>query len=378
MANVGIDKVWRSFGPYHAVADLNLEISDGEFVVLLGPSGCGKTTSLRMLAGLERPTSGIIRIDNQVVNDVPPGDRDIGMVFQSYALYPHMTVYRNLVFGPRVRRENKAETQKNVQDVAEVLGLQKLLDRRPNELSGGQRQRVALGRALLRRPRLFLMDEPLSNLDAALRGQVRAELVRLHRKFGITTVYVTHDQVEAMTMADKIAVMFQGRLQQVGSAQEVFDNPVNRTVATFIGSPQMNILPGRLSSVAGRTAITLLGHEVTLPPWARLSAKPQTHDILVGVRPTDISAQPPDVSMGPRARIEFVKSLGPEIFLTLSCASQTLVCRAAGRQHLTIGDEVSLGLDPDYLYAFDQDTGKSLIDRSLYQPGQNISRSRGP
>ncbi len=246
MAAVTLEKVWRTFGPHVAVQDLSLSINDGEFLVLLGPSGCGKTTSLRMLAGLERPTSGIIKLDERIVNDVPPGDRDIGMVFQSYALYPHMTVYGNLIFGPRVRREDKNATQRALLDVAQVLGLEKLLDRRPSQLSGGQRQRVALGRALLRQPKLFLMDEPLSNLDAALRGQVRAELVRLHRTFGITTVYVTHDQVEAMTMADKIAVMFNGRLQQAGSPQDIFNNPSNLKVATFIGSPPMNILQGVL------------------------------------------------------------------------------------------------------------------------------------
>jgi multiple sugar transport system ATP-binding protein len=370
VAAVSIERLWRSFGPHNAVADLNLSIADGEFVVLLGPSGCGKTTSLRMLAGLERPTSGVIRMDEQIVNDVPPGQRDIGMVFQSYALYPHMTVYRNLVFGPRVRREDKAKTHKILLEIAEVLGLNKLLDRRPSELSGGQRQRVALGRALLRRPRLFLMDEPLSNLDAALRGQVRAELVRLHRKFGITTVYVTHDQVEAMTMADKIAIMFSGRLQQTGSAQEVFDNPNNLMVATFVGSPPMNILPGVLRITDDRLTVTVLGHEVLLPPWMRLRVSGGAQEISIGIRPTDIQARPVGETVGPRARIDLAESMGAETFLSLNCEGQTIVCRSPGRMRLHRGDEVNLVIDSDYLYAFDTESGASILDRTgqIFQP----------
>jgi multiple sugar transport system ATP-binding protein len=233
VSQVSIEHVWRRFGPQVGVADLSLSIEDGDFLVLLGPSGCGKTTSLRMLAGLERPSEGVIRIDGRVVNDVSPGERDVAMVFQSYALFPHMTVYKNLAFGPRMRRENKAATRAKILEVAATLGMTALLDRRPSELSGGQRQRVALGRALMRQPKLFLMDEPLSNLDAALRGQMRTELVALHRRLGITTVYVTHDQVEAMTMATKIAIMFEGRLHQMASPAAIFDDPVNLAVATF-------------------------------------------------------------------------------------------------------------------------------------------------
>jgi multiple sugar transport system ATP-binding protein len=365
MATVSIEQVWRRFGPHSAVADLTLDVRDGEFLVLLGPSGCGKTTSLRMLAGLERPTSGTIRLDDRIVNDVPPGERDVGMVFQSYALYPHMNVYRNLAFGPRIRRENKAETHKALLEVSEVLGLSALLDRRPSELSGGQRQRVALGRALLRRPKLFLMDEPLSNLDAALRGQVRAELVRLHGQYKITTVYVTHDQVEAMTMADKIAVMFAGRLQQAGTAQEVFDNPVNLMVATFIGSPPMNILPGKLSLDENGIRIDVLGQTLRLPPWASIrGAQTPAQQVSVGIRPTDIVADTFADSANPRARIDFVESMGAETFLTLTCASNKLICRAPGRLRLNVGDEVGLFLDANYLYAFDLEGGNSIIDRS--------------
>jgi multiple sugar transport system ATP-binding protein len=365
MASVTLEKVWRTFGPHMAVQDLSLSVNDGEFLVLLGPSGCGKTTSLRMLAGLERPTSGTIKLDDRIVNDVAPGDRDIGMVFQSYALYPHMTVYRNLIFGPRVRREDKAATQNALLEVAQVLGLEKLLDRRPSELSGGQRQRVALGRALLRRPKLFLMDEPLSNLDAALRGQVRAELVRLHRKFGITTVYVTHDQVEAMTMADKIAVMAQGRLQQAGSAQEVFNNPSNLMVATFIGSPPMNILPGMLRAEGSRLWISALGRDIPLPPWSRLLASTVLpRPVSVGIRPTDIIATQHPSPNALRARIDLIESLGAETFLTLNSGPNTVISRAPGRLQMRPGDEVGIEIDPDFVYAFDSEGGASLIDRS--------------
>jgi multiple sugar transport system ATP-binding protein len=371
MATVSIEQVWRRFGPHVAVSDLNLKITDGEFLVLLGPSGCGKTTSLRMLAGLERPSAGLIKIDDVVVNDVPPGKRDIAMVFQSYALYPHMTVRRNLTFGPRIRREDRAATETALSEVANVLGLDTLLDRRPSQLSGGQRQRVALGRALLRRPKLFLMDEPLSNLDAALRGQVRAELVRLHRQFPITTVYVTHDQVEAMTMADKIAVMFHGRLQQTGTAQQVFDDPDNRVVATFIGSPPMNILPGTLSAAGDGLSVACLGKTIRLPGWVALRDKtlPLPQPISVGIRPTDIelAAGP---SEGPiSGRIDVVEPMGAETFVTIDCGAQSLICRAPGRFRLRSGEGVSFALDTNHLYAFDSKTGKALIDRSGWSGG---------
>jgi ABC-type sugar transport system ATPase subunit len=369
MGAVSLERVSRRFGSHVAVDDLSLTVQNGEFLVLLGPSGCGKTTSLRMLAGLEQPTSGLIRIDNQIVNDIPSGRRDIGMVFQSYALYPHMTVYRNLVFGPRIRGENRDATDRAVRDIAEVLGLAQLLDRRPSELSGGQRQRVALGRALLRHPKLFLMDEPLSNLDAALRGQVRTELVRLHRKFGITTVYVTHDQIEAMTMANQIAIMSHGRLQQAGAPQDVFDDPVNETVARFVGSPPMNILPGSLRQEGGRLIINLLGYDVGLPAWAALASRePPAGDVRIGIRATDIGVDLGKSDMGPAGEIGFVESLGAETYLTITVDKTTLICRAPGRMRLLPGDVVGLTPDPNYLYAFHPETGSALLDRSA-RPG---------
>ncbi len=242
MATVTFEHVNKQYGDFLAVNDLNLEIGDGEFMVLVGPSGCGKTTSLRMIAGLEEITSGTLRIGDRVVNDVPPKDRDIAMVFQSYALYPHMSVRENLAFGLKLRKVPKPEIERRVNEAAETIQLQKLLDRKPKELSGGQRQRVALGRAIVREPAVFLMDEPLSNLDAKLRVQTRAEIARLHQRLETTMVYVTHDQVEAMTMGTRIAVMNEGLLQQVGTPQKLYDEPINRFVAGFIGSPSMNFV----------------------------------------------------------------------------------------------------------------------------------------
>ena len=242
MATVTFENVQKMYGDFQAVKDLNLEIGDGEFMVLVGPSGCGKTTSLRMIAGLEEISAGTLRIGDRVVNDVPPKDRDIAMVFQSYALYPHMSVRENLAFGLKLRKVPKAEIERRVNEAAETIQLQKLLDRKPKELSGGQRQRVALGRAIVREPAVFLMDEPLSNLDAKLRVQTRAEIARLHQRLKTTVVYVTHDQVEAMTMGTRIAVMNEGLLQQVGTPQSLYDTPINRFVAGFIGSPSMNFV----------------------------------------------------------------------------------------------------------------------------------------
>ncbi|MDX6525475.1 MAG: multiple sugar transport system ATP-binding protein, partial [Gaiellales bacterium] len=259
MAQISFDRVYKLFGDVVAVDDLSLDIRDGEFLVLVGPSGCGKTTSLRMLAGFERATYGTVSIGGVVQNTVAPQNRDLAMVFQSYALYPHMTVYKNLAFGMKVRREPRAEVRPRVEEVARLLDIETLLDRRPSELSGGQRQRVALGRALLRSPRAFLMDEPLSNLDAALRVQMRVELKHLHDRLGVTTVYVTHDQVEAMTMGDRIAIMNAGRLQQADTPEAIYVRPANLFVAGFIGSPKMNLVSGRVSSQDGRVAAEFLG-----------------------------------------------------------------------------------------------------------------------
>jgi multiple sugar transport system ATP-binding protein len=365
VSQVSIEHVWRRFGPQVGVADLSLSIEDGDFLVLLGPSGCGKTTSLRMLAGLERPSEGVIRIDGRVVNDVSPGERDVAMVFQSYALFPHMTVYRNLAFGPRMRRENKAATHAKIVEVAATLGMTALLDRRPSELSGGQRQRVALGRALMRQPKLFLMDEPLSNLDAALRGQMRTELVALHRRLGITTVYVTHDQVEAMTMATKIAIMFEGRLHQMASPATIFDDPVNLAVATFIGAPRMNILPGLLSRVEDRLTAEVMGAAIALPDGLDVHAGVTLPaPVSIGIRPSDIAVAPALADGWLSAMVDFVEPMGSETFVTLHRDGHAVTCRASGRARFDIGEAAMLTPDPHFIYAFDPESGAALIDRA--------------
>src|SRR5712691_324036 len=261
MANVVMRGLNKKYDEVHAVIDVNLEIRDKEFVVLVGPSGCGKTTTLRMVAGLESITSGRILIDDTVVNDLAPMDRDIAMVFQNYALYPHMSVYDNMAFGLKMRKFERSEIQKRVHEAAEILGIQEYLKRKPRQLSGGQRQRVALGRAIVRHPQVFLLDEPLSNLDAMLRVETRIELQKLHHRLGTTFIYVTHDQVEAMTMGDRIAVMKDGLLQQVAPPRELYDNPVNMYVAGFIGSPRMNFLPVTVSDHTAKAS----GLEVSLP-----------------------------------------------------------------------------------------------------------------
>src|SRR6187397_2475558 len=285
MATVTFENVQKMYGDFQAVKDLNLEIGDGEFMVLVGPSGCGKTTALRMIAGLEEISDGRLLIGDRVVNEVAPKDRDIAMVFQSYALYPHMSVYDNLAFGLKLRKTPKADIERRVKDAAEILGLEKFLDRKPKALSGGQRQRVALGRAIVREPSVFLMDEPLSNLDAKLRVQTRAEIARLHQRLGTTTIYVTHDQVEAMTMGDRIVVMRDGLLQQVGSPQELYDHPVNVFVAGFIGSPAMNFFNVKADKTDGRTVLKNDALELPVPDRLKSIVEGAEGELTAGVRP---------------------------------------------------------------------------------------------
>ncbi|MCL2448095.1 MAG: sn-glycerol-3-phosphate ABC transporter ATP-binding protein UgpC, partial [Polyangiaceae bacterium] len=281
---VHVDKVYP--GGSRAVSDFNLRIADREFIVLVGPSGCGKSTTLRMIAGLETVTGGTIAIGGRVVNDVPPKDRDIAMVFQSYALYPHMTVFENMAFGLRMRGTPKAVTEAKVRKAAEVLGISGLLDRTPRQLSGGQRQRVAVGRAIVREPKCFLFDEPLSNLDAKLRVEMRAEIKRLHLELGSTTVYVTHDQEEAITLGDRVVVMKDGVVQQCAPALEVFHRPENRFVAGFLGSPAMNFVEGRLAERGGELRLEFAGGAILVPPWARTQLAAQRDaEIVLGVRP---------------------------------------------------------------------------------------------
>jgi multiple sugar transport system ATP-binding protein len=293
MATVTFDHVTKRYGDVTAVDDLSLSISDGEFMVLVGPSGCGKTTSLRMIAGLEEITAGSLSIGERVVNDVAPKDRDIAMVFQSYALYPHMSVYDNLAFGLKLRKIDKKEIDRRVKEAAETIQLTTLLARKPKELSGGQRQRVALGRAIVREPAVFLMDEPLSNLDAKLRVQTRAEIARLHKRLKTTIVYVTHDQVEAMTMGQRIAVMSQAKLQQVGTPQELYERPDSRFVAGFIGSPAMNFLPVELSGTGDSAVLRGDGVEMSLPAAFRKAVGAVSGKrLIVGIRPEHIDVAP--------------------------------------------------------------------------------------
>ena len=322
MAEVRFEHVYKLFGNLAAVEDLTLDIADGEFLVLLGPSGCGKTTSLRMLAGLERATYGRIIIGGRTVNALPPKARDVAMVFQSYALYPHKTVHGNLAFGMKVRHEPKTEIRRQVHEVAVLLGIDRFLDKRPAELSGGERQRVALGRALLRRPQVFLMDEPLSNLDAALRAQMRAELIRLHTRLNATMVYVTHDQAEAMTMATRIAVMSGGHLSQVDTPQRIYDHPSDIFVATFIGLPKMNVVTGRLTSAHDAAAVEVLG--LRLParsgngPASRTGPKLATCWSGSGPR-TFCTAAAMTGAAGIAGVVEVVEPLGSEAFVTVRC-----------------------------------------------------------
>ena len=363
MSTVTFENVNKIYGDFHAVKDLNLEIGDGEFMVLVGPSGCGKTTSLRMIAGLEEISSGSLRIGDRVVNDVPPKDRDIAMVFQSYALYPHMSVRDNLAFGLKLRKVPKAEIERRVNEAAETIQLQKLLDRKPKELSGGQRQRVALGRAIVREPAVFLMDEPLSNLDAKLRVQTRAEIARLHQRLKTTVVYVTHDQVEAMTMGQRIAVMSEGLLQQVGTPQTLYDTPVNRFVAGFIGSPSMNFVDVKLDGSGEGARLAGPGDwSVPLPARYRDGAASRGGKALVaGFRPEHLEIGEAGTGVGSfQARADVVEYLGNEELLHVSAADQDVVAIVDSAHRVRPGDIVTLTIPLDKLHLFDGESGLTL------------------
>jgi multiple sugar transport system ATP-binding protein len=370
LAEVRFEGVHKLFGEEPAVQDLNLQVADGEFLVLVGPSGCGKTTSLRMLAGFERPTYGRIWIDDVVVNTVAPKARDIAMVFQSYALFPHLTVRQNLAFGMKVRREPREEARRRVAEVAELLELTVLLDRKPAALSGGQRQRVALGRALIRQPKVFLMDEPLSNLDAALRVQMRAEIGHLHDRFGVTTVYVTHDQVEAMTMGDRIAVMSRGRLEQVDTPEVLYDNPATLFVGTFIGSPKMNVVSGLLTTDEdGGTAVECLGSSIPVES-ARLQAG-AGGPVFVGMRPEDVGwreAGAPGIPFS--AEVDLVEPMGHEVYVRVRAGDVELVTRFPPRCGVSPHDRVELCLDASRIHLFDTTTEASLLSAGAAERGQ--------
>ena len=408
MARVLFDDVGKVYpGGARAVADFDLEIEDGEFMVLVGPSGCGKTTALRMVAGLEGITEGTIRIGERVVNNVAPKDRDIAMVFQSYALYPHLKVYDNIAFGLRLQKEDKAEIDRRVRQAAETLGLTEYLDRKPGALSGGQRQRVAMGRAIVRRPQVFLMDEPLSNLDAKLRVQMRAEICQLQDDLGVTTIYVTHDQVEAMTMGDRVAVMRKGRVQQVDTPQEVYDHPVNLFVAGFIGSPSMNILEARVEREGDGVAFAVGDTRLT-PGAGFLERRPAVREyvdkpVVLGIRPESledaalVSDDPADRRLS--GTVELREALGSEIVAHVrvpgAVAAYTedvaelakdvgvepgprgdrsaergaaIVGRLGARSQTTEGEHIELAVDTDALHVFDADSGLAIYQEVPQEP----------
>ena len=357
MAGISIEKLCKSFGPVIAVRDLDLEIAEGEFVSLLGPSGCGKTTTLRMLAGLDFPTSGTIRIGDRVVNDLPPGKRDIAMVFQSYALYPHMTVAENIAYPLRKRGVPRREREAKVMEVARLLRLEALVERKPRHLSGGQQQRVALGRALVREPQVFLLDEPLSNLDAKLRAHMRAELIELHRRIGKTMVYVTHDQLEAMTMSDRIAVMHGGVLQQFGTPADVYERPANVFVADFIGTPSMTLFEGTLHRLPGRLEACIGSLVIPLPEdhvaWVGTS---DTLEIRLGVRAEDVFL----AETGEPAVVKLVEPTGHENIVLLTVHGMVVTARLGTDVRLRADEAVRVGFRTAKIHVFDRDAGTRL------------------
>jgi multiple sugar transport system ATP-binding protein len=363
MAPVVIRNLNKKFDEVHAVRDVNLEIRDKEFVVLVGPSGCGKTTTLRMVAGLESISSGDVLIGERIVNELPPMDRDIAMVFQNYALYPHMSVYQNMAFGLKMRKFSKDEIESRVQEAAAILGIEDYLKRKPRQLSGGQRQRVALGRAIVRHPQVFLFDEPLSNLDAKLRVQMRVEIKKLHNRLGTTAIYVTHDQVEAMTLGDRVVVMKDGRVQQVGEPIELYNHPANRFVAGFIGSPAMNFATVSVNGVNGALWAQNEGIRLKVPGQvASRLARYAGQQVVLGVRPEDLriatSADPADMSLD--AIVEVVEQLGPEILLDVTVGSSQMVAAVEPTVRAKIRDKLRLALNPERLHFFDPTTEAAI------------------
>jgi multiple sugar transport system ATP-binding protein len=356
MAEVTLQKVCKRYGEVSVIEDLDLEVRDGELMVLVGPSGCGKSTVLRMIAGLEEISAGTVAIGGRVVNELAPRDRDIAMVFQNYALYPHMTIRENLEFGLKMRKTPRAEIDRLVAEAAGVLEMASLLSRKPRQLSGGQRQRVALGRALVRKPAVFLFDEPLSNLDAKLRVQMRAEIKRLQQHLGTTAVYVTHDQIEAMTMGSRIAVMRDGRIQQVGQPLEIYQRPRNLFVANFIGSPPMNFLRARL----GRDAAAIAsGFTLPLPPAVRAAAGEEGRPLILGIRPENV-VDAREGGKGPTAslsvKVEFVEPLGDEVIVHGRVEEEVLLCKFGPRRVPDAGSRLDVVIELESVHVFDAET----------------------
>ena len=363
MASVSLKHVSKRFGSVTAVQDVNLDIQDQEFLVLLGPSGCGKTTTLRMVAGLEEISDGAVYIGDRDVTQLPPKDRDIAMVFQNYALYPHMTVYENMAFGLKLHKVPKPEIDRRVKEAAAILGLENLLTRRPKELSGGQRQRVALGRAIVREPKAFLMDEPLSNLDAKLRTQTRVELKRLHQRLGATILYVTHDQTEAMTMGTRIVVMRDGVVQQVDTPEGIYQRPANTFVATFVGTPAMNLVRGAVRREPDSWLVSVEDQILKLPAsWSARLERLSAPEVILGVRPEDVSlvAETESGDLTLRGAIRLIEPMGHEHIVYVDVGRTSLVVRTPHHWRGQVGDRVGLKWDPDHIHAFDPTSEQSL------------------
>jgi multiple sugar transport system ATP-binding protein len=359
----GVGKIYP--GNVRAVEDFNLEIADGEFVVMVGPSGCGKSTTLRMVAGLEEITEGEVRIGERVVNDVPPKDRDIAMVFQNYALYPHMTVYDNMAFGLKLRKFKKAEIDQRVREAADILGIGELLSRRPKALSGGQRQRVAVGRAIVRKPAVFLFDEPLSNLDAKMRVQMRTEISRLHTRLETTMIYVTHDQVEAMTMGDRIVVMKDGLIQQVDAPTQLYDNPANTFVAGFIGTPPMNFFDATIAQEAGKLLLKEATFTIEVPShWREKLSDYVDKKVIFGVRPEHVGSPTAEAEPGvPKitASVEVIEPMGSETYLYMNTGHNDFIARVDSHRHCNVGDKLDIAVMIDKAHVFDAETSLVIV-----------------
>lgn len=369
MANLSLRNIVKVYpGNVTAVHDFNLEIKDKEFIIFVGPSGCGKTTTLRMIAGLEEITKGELYIADKLVNDVAPKDRDIAMVFQNYALYPHMSVYDNMAFGLKLRKTPKDEIDRKVKEAANILGITHLLDRKPKALSGGQRQRVALGRAIVREPKVFLMDEPLSNLDAKLRVQMRTEISKLHNRLQTTFIYVTHDQTEAMTMGTRIVVMKDGVIQQVDTPQQLYDHPNNMFVAGFIGSPQMNTVESRISEQNGRVVASFEDVKIQLPDDKASILKKEGYigkDVMLGIRPENIDDKPESLKKFSdglfTAEVEVTELMGAETYLYLVKGNSRITARVSGSSSAQISEKIQLAMDTSKIHIFNKESDLTVF-----------------
>lgn len=379
MAGLTLKGIYKKYpGGVVAVSDVNLEIRDKEFIILVGPSGCGKSTTLRMIAGLEEISEGELYIGDRLVNDIAPKDRDIAMVFQNYALYPHMTVFENMAFGLKLRKVPKDEIERKVNEAAKILDLTHLLDRKPKAMSGGQRQRVALGRAIVRSPQVFLLDEPLSNLDAKLRAQMRTEISKIHKKLGTTFIYVTHDQTEAMTMGDRIVVMKDGFIQQIDTPQNLYETPVNKFVAGFLGSPQMNFIDAVLKEEFGQYVVEFgledsktqrgVKYQVIVPE-SKVSDELSHYvgkEITLGIRPESIHDEEMFLSNATTGiidcQVEITEMMGAETYLYLDCLGTSLTARVSPRSTARPQDEIKVALDPNRIHIFDKETEKTIVN----------------